>query len=430
MKKILFIIFLGLLSLNTAYADDSYETAFKKALKDHQYYFKYKDKTYTTNTKEKPFDFFDNGYNYHEASLYMKNNYIGPSDGNYGCMNYNGLLYQFRKSESHKYDYLDYDKNGWKKTIIANSEDNLVKVFLIEAPLCLGLYNYIQIYFNDKEIFDSRPDVKKWTSDRRKIGFNINLYIDKDYNQNGIKELFIDAAFLVNNVKEIYYFFEYDTTSIKLVKKILAENWKEKLGVSDHFKKKFEVSEEDLIKVITKNFNENDYVECIEGDCINGKGIFDGKNGDKYVGEFKDGKYHGQGIETNRNGAKYVGEFKDGLNNGHGTQIYEDGEKYVGEFKDGAINGQGTYTFSNEDKYIGEWKDGLHNGQGTKIYADGDKYIGGWKDGRKTGQGTLTYADGTKFTGEWNEYDGIFIYTDGTKFVGEWDWKRDGKPIK
>ena len=41
MKKILSILVFSLFALNVAYADDSYETAFKKALDNHQYYFKY-----------------------------------------------------------------------------------------------------------------------------------------------------------------------------------------------------------------------------------------------------------------------------------------------------------------------------------------------------------------------------------------------------
>jgi len=35
------------------------------------------------------------------------------------------------------------------------------------------------------------------------------------------------------------------------------------------------------------------------------------------------------------NGNKYVGEYKDGKEHGHGTYTYANGEKYVGEFKDG-----------------------------------------------------------------------------------------------
>ena len=431
MKKLLLILILAIMCSSVVRADDRgelFRAAFKKALQNHLYFFKFENKFYTTNTKEKEFDFFDHGYDYHEASAYMKKNYTvsnGVSDGNYGCMLYKGELHHFR-------DYLDYDKNGWKNKVIITSANKSIKVIFNEDNGCLWRDTYIQVLFEDKIFYDSRKDFEELTSDGWSISLNINHYIDKDLNKNGKQELFIDAGYTVgNNWLEEYYFFEYDESSIKLVKKFLAGDWTQRLGISDHFKQKFTVSEEELANVIYKNFSESKYVECIEGDCINGKGIFDGKNGIKYVGEFKDGKYHGQGTETFQNRFKYVGEFKDGLHHGRGILIYiSDGDKYVGEFKDGAQEGQGTYTYSNGDKYIGEFKDGLYNGQGTKIYADGHKYIGGWKINRKTGQGTLTYADGTKFTGEWNEFEGIFTHSDGTKFVGEWDWKKGGIPIK
>lgn len=248
MKKFLSILVFSLLALNVAYADDSYETAFKKALDNHQYYFKYKGKTYTTNTEEKPFDFFDHGYNYHEASLYMQKNYTDPSDGNFGCMLYKGHLRKFS-------DHLKYDKDGWKQITIAKSEDNLVKVILTESPTCMSGSNYFQVYFDNKEIFDSRPDFKKWTSKDWLIGLNINSYIDKDYNQNGVKELFIDAGYRLGNTwTEKYYFFEYDLNTITLKKSLLADDWKKRLGVSDHHKSKFQVTDGELAKVIIENF--------------------------------------------------------------------------------------------------------------------------------------------------------------------------------
>ena len=65
----------------------------------------------------------------------------------------------------------------------------------------------------------------------------------------------------------------------------------------------------------------------------------------------------GQGTYIYPNGEKYVGDWKNGKYHGHGTFTYPDGNMYVGEFKDGLKNGQGTYTWSIGDEYIGEYKD-------------------------------------------------------------------------
>ena len=53
------------------------------------------------------------------------------------------------------------------------------------------------------------------------------------------------------------------------------------------------------------------FAECIEGDCNNGYGTSTWADGEKYVGEWKDGKEDGQGTYTYANGDKYVGEFKE-----------------------------------------------------------------------------------------------------------------------
>jgi hypothetical protein len=38
-----------------------------------------------------------------------------------------------------------------------------------------------------------------------------------------------------------------------------------------------------------------------------------------------------------------------------GTYTWADGNKYVGEYKDGKRHGQGTYTYANEKKVSGYW---------------------------------------------------------------------------
>jgi hypothetical protein len=99
-------------------------------------------------------------------------------------------------------------------------------------------------------------------------------------------------------------------------------------------------------------------------------------SGDKYVGEFSDGKYHGLGTyhalsNDQFKGDKFVGEFKDNKRNGQGTYTFSGGNKYVGEFRDDKLHGQGTYTFANGYKYVGEFKNDLYHGRGIIYRADG-----------------------------------------------------------
>jgi len=121
-------------------------------------------------------------------------------------------------------------------------------------------------------------------------------------------------------------------------------------------------------------------LEISEG---NGWGLYVFVDGDKYEGEFKDGKKHGQGIFTYSDGDMYEGKFKDGLRHGQGTMIFTGKDKYEGEFKDGKKHGQGTYTYSEGRKYVGEWKDGLRHGLGTYTLKDGRKIVGKWREGKK-----------------------------------------------
>ena len=65
----------------------------------------------------------------------------------------------------------------------------------------------------------------------------------------------------------------------------------------------------------------------------------------------------GFGKYTYLDGEKYEGDWRNGKYHGHGTLTFPDGTKYEGKFKDGKENGQGTYTWSSGSRYVGEWKD-------------------------------------------------------------------------
>ena len=90
---------------------------------------------------------------------------------------------------------------------------------------------------------------------------------------------------------------------------------------------------------------------CVRGDCKNGQGTFYFKTGEKYEGDWQDGKFHGQGTSTSALGDKYIGEWSNQKPHGKGIVTFVNKEKYEGDWQDGKFHGQGTYFYPNGDKY-------------------------------------------------------------------------------
>ena len=88
--------------------------------------------------------------------------------------------------------------------------------------------------------------------------------------------------------------------------------------------------------------------------------------------------------------------------NCYGTTVGPKGEKYVGEFSNGKFHGQGTFAHAGR-KYVGQYKNHKKHGQGTYKYANGDKYVGNWKKGLRHGKGIFTYANGEIEEGIWKK---------------------------
>jgi hypothetical protein len=74
-----------------------------------------------------------------------------------------------------------------------------------------------------------------------------------------------------------------------------------------------------------------------------GKGIFFYNNGNKYEGDFNNGKKEGKGIMYFNNGNKYEGDFKNDemVGNGKVTVLYDNGDKYVGDYYNFQRHGRG-----------------------------------------------------------------------------------------
>ena len=80
--------------------------------------------------------------------------------------------------------------------------------------------------------------------------------------------------------------------------------------------------------------------------------------------------------------------------------IYSNGDKYVGDVRDGLPDGYGTIASIDGDMYSGWWKNGRQHGHGTYIWTDGDFFIGMSKDGERHGKGAY-FVDGEMYEEEW-----------------------------
>ena len=104
-----------------------------------------------------------------------------------------------------------------------------------------------------------------------------------------------------------------------------------------------------LDKVIILDYDKLGLNKCIEGDCIDSKGIYSYLDGGLYDGEFLKSNRHGKGKMTYLNGDKYEGEWKNDLQHGHGIHTFANGEKLKGEFKKGKcsmVDLAGKHSFS------------------------------------------------------------------------------------
>lgn len=232
---------------------------------------------------------------------------------------------------------------------------------------------------------------------------------------------------------------------------------------------------------VIKKLNETAQKEgCISGDCKNGFGAFIYPYGDKYIGNWKDGKLNGQGTWINTDKSKTVGnwenDFQNGVfevfnadgslshkevwvkgkgllksecegncENGWGTYVWEDGNRYEGNWKNGKKNGGGNLYFINGDTYFGNFLEDIFHENGTYTWSGGNFYKGEYKNGKMNGKGKYYNKDrilerkGTWIDDEYQTNEtgcisgncengtGTYLWENGQKYEGEWkDGKMDG----
>ncbi len=172
------------------------------------------------------------------------------------------------------------------------------------------------------------------------------------------------------------------------------------------------------------------FTGCQEGNCFNGYGKYLYANGNRYQGEFSDGKPHGKGILFCANGNKYLGQWEMSWRQGDGKFVFREGHEYMGGFHRNNFHGQGTMAYANGDRYEGNWRANLPNGQGIYFFKKGGRYEGGFQDGSFHGKGNMHYRDGSIFSGNWyrskKHGEGVFTNAQGISQIGEWV---NGKPL-
>ena len=103
------------------------------------------------------------------------------------------------------------------------------------------------------------------------------------------------------------------------------------------------------------------------------------------------------GLVTERTeGTRVAGHLQ-----GPGVTELPNGDRFEGAFKDDRKDGRGSYVAADGMSYVGEFRNDQFEGFGVLTDTKGNRYEGAWKAGRRNGQGTLTAPDGTSISGLW-----------------------------
>jgi hypothetical protein len=143
-------------------------------------------------------------------------------------------------------------------------------------------------------------------------------------------------------------------------------------------------------------------------------------NGDRYEGEWQDGRPHGSGLYQCKDGRCIVGVWDRGrclpktITAQAGVAVYDessmffsvvctDGTRIHGGIDWSGFAGTCFCLHPDGSSYSGQYKHGHANGHGVLTLVDGQRYDGQWLCDRRHGHGFLLYADGSRWQGEWRD---------------------------
>ncbi|MCO5574424.1 hypothetical protein L7F22_028209, partial [Adiantum nelumboides] len=104
----------------------------------------------------------------------------------------------------------------------------------------------------------------------------------------------------------------------------------------------------------------------------------------------------------------------------NGIHTYRSGDRYEGQWRNGKKEGQGTFWVAVDGKYKasyrGAWKGGKWHGKGTFYGERGETYEGDFENGERCGMGKQAYW--CQDSNTYEIYDGQWVHN-----------KRDGNGI-
>jgi len=165
-----------------------------------------------------------------------------------------------------------------------------------------------------------------------------------------------------------------------------------------------------------------------------GKRRYEWPNGDRYEGDFVEGRRTGKGLLVWPNGDRYEGDFVDDKRTGKGIYLWPNGDRYDGDFVDDKLTGKGLLVWPNGARYDGDFVDDKRTGKGLLVLPNGDRYDGDFVDDKRTGKGLLVWPNGDRYEGDFVDDKrtgkGIYLWPNGDRYEGDFvDDKRTGKGI-
>ena len=296
----------------------------------------------------------------------------------YGCKNghkiNNILINNYEKNQ--KLDLSKIICNQCRENNMSNAVNN--KFYICNTCnkniclLCKSKHdnNHKIIEYNDKNYICKKHN-ESFNKYCKECNENICILCESEHNNHGIIDLrtiIPNKDELMKNMKDLKLIIDKFKNKIEKIKEIFNRiiNMMEiYYKINNNIINNYNINKRNYIKLMNlnniKNNNENLIKEL--------NNIINDDNIDEIL-KFSFDKFY------NENGEKYIGEMKNGFKDGKGILYYnKDNEnkrkRYEGDFKNDKIEGKGKMYWNDGDRYEGDFKNDKREGKGKMYYKDG-----------------------------------------------------------